>query len=429
MNDGGPQDRDQRERRQVELAKRFFGGLSMAPGWFNDLEDWERSLLFQELKSHHSLFVAEGHNSESGKMMTAMEFLAGPNDKLAYDHERLTIKEFERLGLGGRALELMGALYQAQGRSRKNKSRAAEIVMEYGILQDRHGEKKEAYRLFKNSIGRYERSGHTYNLAAAWFNSASVLYDLGRTTASLNACEKGLEIGGEEFLDLRTHLLLQRANCRERTKQEGEACRDYLAAASGYGKLGNRRQQSNILFRVGWLLGRQEQFTEAKEKLHEALRLARELDYAAGLAMFHLQRAQFLAEVGHRPRAISHLRSSLPHAKTGRLDKAEKRGRGLLYRLEGAGRRPLTFYLKAKAPDGKKGALDLASRGNYAHRGSDGYATRVWRDSPRTAGKDAQFLERLLAELSRRANRPELLSQSRAVRDWRRSVRQGKRIL
>ncbi len=376
-------------------------------------------------------------------MMRALESLAQPCDKLLYDHQRLTIKEFERLGLGGRALSLMADLYDSQGRSRKNPNRAAEIVMEYGILHDRHGEKEEAYRLFKNSIGRYERADHRYNLAAAWFNSASVLYDLGRTKASLNACEKGLEIGADSFLDLKTHLLLQRANCRERTDQAELAVEDYLAAADGYGELGNRRQQTNILFRVGWLMRKQSQVSKEKGRhaesiglrsegrvmLEEALRLARELDYAASLALFHLQRAQFLAEVGARRPAYLHLQMCLPHARVGRLDKAEKIARGLLYKLEGAGKRPLTFYMRARAPEGQDDALVKASRGTYAHRGTDGYATRVWRDTPRTAGKDVLFLARLLAELGRAANRPDLTSQSKAVQEWRRSVRQGRRIL
>jgi tetratricopeptide (TPR) repeat protein len=301
--------------------------------------------------------------------------------------------------------------------------------MEFGILQDRHGDKEEALRLFKNAVGRYERAGQVYNLSAAWFNSASVLYDLGRTRAALNCCEKGLESGGQGFLDLRTHLLLQRANCRERTRELTLACSDYLEAAAGYGQLGNRRQQTNILFRVGWLMGRQDRPMESQTMLQKALTLAKELDYAAGLAGFHLHRAQSMVEARLLEVATQHVQQCLPHAKLARQDRIDKLARGLLYRMSGPGRRPLTFYLKAKAPEGSLRALEKAPQGTYAHRSGDGAATRTWRDVPRSAGQDVTFLVRLLAELGRRACRPELTAQSNAVADWQRSVRQGRRIL
>ena len=92
-------------------------------------------------------------------------------------------------------------------------------------------------------------------------------------------------------------------------------------------------------------------------------------------------------------------------------------------------RRPLTFFLKAKAPDGNLRALEKANQGTYSHRGGDGAAWRTWRDTPRVAGQDVTFLVRLLAELGRRACRPELTAQSNAVRDWQRSIREGRRIL
>jgi tetratricopeptide (TPR) repeat protein len=301
--------------------------------------------------------------------------------------------------------------------------------MEYGILQDRHGDKDEALRLFKSSIGRYERAGQIYNLSAAWFNSASVLYDLDRIRAALNSCERGLETGGEGFLDLRTHLLLQRANCRERTGDLSQACADYLEAAAGYGQLGNLRQQTNILFRVGWLMGRQHRLMESQTMLGQALSLAKELDYAAGLARFHLHRAQSMVEARLLEVATQHVQQCLPHAKLARLDRIDKRARGLLYRMSGPVRRPLTFFLKAKAPEGGLRALEKASQGTYAHRSGDGAATRTWRDMPRVAGQDVTFLVRLLAELGRRSCRPELTAQSNAVREWQRTVREGRRVL
>jgi tetratricopeptide (TPR) repeat protein len=429
MGEGRARERAEREQTQVELATRYFESRDLQKAGLDNLSQGELTLLYQELKSHHGLHVAQGNEREAQALLVDLERLSLPSDSLHYDYQRALISDFERRGLGGRALELMGNLYHKEGRSRRHTARAAEIVMEYGILQDRHGDKEEALRLFKSSIGRYERSGQSYNLSAAWFNSASVLYDLGRTRAALNSCQKGLEMGGEGFLDLRTHLLLQRANCRERTREFSLACADYLEAAAGYGQLGNRRQQTNILFRVGWLMGRQDRPLESQTMLQQALAIAKELDYAAGLARFHLHRAQSLVEAHLTEVATQHVQQCLPHAKLARLDRVDKVARGLLYRMAGRNRRPLTFYLKAKAPDGNLRALDKAQQGTYAHRSGDGAATRTWRDVPRSAGQDVTFLVRLLAELGRRSCRPELSAQSQAVADWQRSVRQGRRIL
>lgn len=430
MGEGRAGERTDREERQLELTLRYFrhGGLN-APG-LSHLNRLERTLLFQELRSHHELLVAEGHEAEAQKLLGDLERLACPDDNLGYDFRRLQISDFERRGLGGRALGLMAELHAAEGRSRRRPERAAEIVMEYGILHERHGDKKEALRLFKNSVGRYERAEQPYNLSAAWFNSASVLYDLGNIRAALNACHKGLDCGGTDFNDLRAHILLQRANCREKTGEVGAACSDYLEAAQGYRTLGNWRQQTNILFRVGWLMSaRMERAAEGGRYLRDALVLAKELDYAAGLARFHLHRAQCLMQSHLREAASGHLQHCLPHAKVARLDKVDKVARGQLYRLGSAGRRPLTFYLKARVSDELSDSLAIAQQGTYAHRGGDGAANRTWREAPRRAGQDVTFLVRLLAELGRRTGRADLLSQSHAVALWQRSIREGRRIL
>ena len=427
MGDGKAEERKATERQQFELAERLFQCGVGDVGWLQSLTLPSRHLLFEEVKSHQSLHVAQGNEPEAALMMDVLEKLAGVDHDLLYKYSRLSISEFERRGLGGRALSVMGELYDEYRYKRSERARSAEIVMEFGILQDRYGDKEEACNLFKHSIGRYERAGHQYNLAAAWFNTASVLYDLDRIQASINACEKGLSLGGSQHLDLKTHLLLQRANCRERTKEIALATEDYLDAADGYDKLGRRRQQCNILFRVGWLLGKQKRMLEARNLLYKALKISKELDYSAGLARFHLRRAQFLAEHDHTSKLQQHLQHSIMYARLAKADKTEKVARGALYQALIDRKRPLTFYMKARAPEANSKALAKATQGSYSHRVSDGYATRVWRDAPRSAGKDVTFLARLLAELGRRAHRPDFLHQSSAVTSWQRSVRQGRR--
>jgi len=429
MTGGREDERKKNEEKQFELADRFLSSHGGRVDWTKDLNDGDRRLLFEELKSHQSLHVAQGNEPEAALLMDGLELVASGNEHLLYKFRRLEISENERRGLGGRALTAMGVLYETFRNSRRFRARSAEVVMEFGILQDRYGDKEEAYKFFKHSIGRYERSGHRYNLSAAWFNAASVLYDLGRIRASLNACEKGLSLGGASHLDLKTHILLQRANCRERTGEIDLAIEDYIAASTGYSKLGRRRQECNILFRVGWLYGRQRQNLEARNHLHRALKISRELDYSAGLARFHLKRAQYLAGNKFPKRVQQHLQHAIMYAKLARLDKIEKVARGGIFRSQIGRRRPLTFFMKARAPEANAEALAKASQGSYSHRLGDGAATRVWRDSPRSAGKDITFLARLLAELGRQADRPDLVRQSKAVTAWQRSVRQGKRIL
>ena len=427
MGDGKAEERKATERQQFELAERFFAARSDDRSWVEHLIRNQRHLLFEELKAHQSLHVAQGNEPEAALLMDALEVVAHNDESLRYKYQRLVISEYERRGMGGRALAVMKGLYEEYRLKRSKRARSAEVVMEYGILQDRYGDKEEACNLFRHSIGRYERAEHSYNLAAAWFNTASVLYDLGRIRASINACEKGLSLGGSEHLDLKTHLLLQRANCRERTQELSLAAEDYLDAADGYSKLGRRRQQCNILFRVGWLFGKQKRLLEARNLLYKALDISKELDYSAGLASFHLRRAQFLVEFDHSGKIQQHLQHSIMYARLARSDKIEKIARGALYQALIERRRPLSFYMKARAPEASAKALAKSTQGTYSHRVSDGYETRVWRDAPRSAGKDVTFLARLLAELGRRAQRPDFLHQSNAVSSWQRSVRQGRR--
>src|SRR5690606_12957518 len=135
----------------------------------------------------------------------------------------------------------------------------------------------------------------------------------------------------------------------------------------------------------------------------------------------------FLVEFDQGGKVQQHLQHAIMYAKLAKVDKIEKVARGALYKALIEKRRPLTFYMKARAPEANSKALSKATLGTYSHRVSDGYATRVWRVAPRSAGKAVTFLARLLAELGRRAHQPEYLHQSSAVTSWQRSVRQGRR--
>ena len=351
MGDGKAEERKATERQQFELAERFFSSRAGDRSWVDHLIRNQRNLLFEELKAHQSLHVAQGNEPEAALLLDALGGVAQEDETLRYKYQRLVISEYERRGLGGRALAVMGDLYDEYRLKRSQRARSAEVVMEFGILHDRYGDKEEACSLFKHSIGRYERAEHGYNLAAAWFNTASVLYDLGRTRASINACEKGLTLGGSEHLDLKTHLLLQRANCRERTKELALAAEDYLDAADGYSKLGRRRQQCNILFRVGWLSVTRIACSRLATSCTPPSISPRSWITPPGLASFHLRRAQFLAGTSTTQARFNSIFST-PLCTPNSLGpiRSKRSSRGALYQAMIERRRPLTLLHEGPRP-------------------------------------------------------------------------------
>lgn len=428
MTQGGFPDPGDSGARQAWLTQRYLKVRSTE--WLGQvLNDDDRFLLFEDLKSHYELHQAQGNAEEAQLMLEDLFTVSQAHERLRYDQRCLAILNVESRGLGGRALEMMGQFYHYLGGPVLKSDRAAEVAMEYGILEDRHGTKSKALSLFRAALTYYEREGRGYNLCAAHFNIASALYDLGQVEEALRTCHEGLRLEGGHFLELRAHLLLQRANCLERTGDLGLACEDYLRAATAYEALGHYRQQTNILFRVGWLEGRRPDGRDPISTLAKALRLAKELDYAGGLARFHLYRAEGLASVGSRSEAMDHLKQCLPYAQWGRLHRLEKLARGLLYRLSQPTQRSLTFFMRARGPRHQDMTLERAGAGTYSHRRDDGGAQRPWRDIPRVAGQDVSFLVRLLAELGRRSRQPTLVAQSFAVMAWQRTMREGRRTL
>lgn len=429
MDKRGSEGYGDREIRQLELARLFFCTSFQTRQALDHLDRVDRKLLFQELKSHYSLHAAEGNEAEAQLMLSGLMRIGCPIASLNYEFRKLAASDCERRGLGGRALELMARLHEELTKQGAKPAKTAEIAMEYGILHDRHGSKEMALKLFREALDYYQARDDAYNVTAAWFNSASVLYDLDRVEDSLLACRLGLELGGAHFDDLLAHLSLQKANCFERKQEIELACEKYREAALAYERIGNHRQKINILFRIGWLRGRERGSIRGLWFLRKALKLARELDYAAGLALSHLHRAQMSFHLGLPALAFRHVERCLPLAGWARLDRVDKLARGLLYRMPGKNRRPLTFYLKAKAPTIQGVAVESEGQGQYVRRLSDGAATRLWRDSPRSAGQDVTFLVRLLAELGDQSWNSELLDESRVVRQWQRSMREGRRLL
>lgn len=419
----------------VRLSQEWLPNLVNRPGERDALLDTltpeQRHLLLEEMLAHFDVHVAEGHLGSAHECLYLGSRIAGDDPELYYRLERKRITWLDSQGLHGKAIEAMRDLYEQWGRSRKNPMRAAELAMELGILLDRSGFKDDALKLFRSAIGRYSRMEHSYNRAAAWFNVASVLYDLGRIGHSIKACLKSLEEGGSGHLDLETHITLQLANSHESEGEEDKAREYYRCAADGYGRMNNRKQESNILYRLGWLAKERGQYREANRFLERALDLKREHDYGTGLAYYHFHLAETYRSVRHAERAAHHYRHALALASAVGSDKLSKRARFGIFHLAVARDRPLVDYLRAQPPEGGREALEKGKNGLYNDQPRDGYRTALWKSPMEAPLRDRTFLARLLEDLSRVwkntqvPGHEQLRRQGRAVLAWQSRVRSG----
>lgn len=393
----------------------------------------EAERLFEPLIAHIDVHLAQGNHQAAGELLRLTFLLVGHDPERCYRLERKKVRWLEACGKSLEAVEHLQALSEKYNRSRRNPHRTAELIMEQGILLDRLGHKQEALKLFRNSVQRYKRLAHGYNLAAALFNTASVLYDLGRHDESIKVCFKAIEEGARNFPDLRTHIALQLANCHESKDDEVRSQDFYRSAAAGYEKLGNRKNESDILYRLGWMAlkrgqqrGGGSQLREAAKLLQRALELKRELDYGNGLSLYHFHRAEACRSVGLNKKALSHYRTSLSLATQAGADSLATQARFGLFRCCGSLHPNLPGFLKLTAPAGSEGVLSNGRAGLYSNHVSEGYRTYRMKESgiSRPAYSDRAPLARLIKDLSRVLNvlnepgHESLSEQSQAVSRW-----------
>jgi len=401
----------------------------------------ESTRVLEQLLAHVDVHMAEGNRQSARTLLELGRQVAGGETELLYRLERKRIRWLEAEGRQGESIESMRSLYRRYSRSRKHPQRGAELAMELGILLDRSGHKEEALEHFRNAIRRYTRLGHTYNRAAALFNAASVLYDLGRISHSMKTCLRALREGGSGHLDLETHVTLQMANCYEsESKSKGpvalarataSAREWYKYAAEGYRRLGNRKQESDILYRLGWMAMRRNESSDATQFLQRALELKREYDYGTGLALYHLHRAEAYRWCGLTKRALSHYRSCLSLASVLGNDGLCTRARFGLYRTSGGESHALSAFLKVPPAAGADSTLARGKDGLYSEQGGDGFRTAAWREGgkPESPAADRTFLARLLEDLSRVwkntgvNGHEQLRRQGRAVLSWQSKAR------
>lgn len=358
---------------------------------------------FNVLLAHFDLHQSQGQRSCAREVLELAQQLVGDDPDLHYRWLRKWARWLESVNRREEALDLLGAhLRKLRGKLR-NPTRNAELRMELGILLDRAGRKEEALRYFKDAATRYRKLSHTYNLVAALFNSASVLHDLGEFPEALKFCRKALSEGSAGYRDLSSHIALQMANSTESLGNTPDACNFYRTAEENYGQLGNRRQQSDILYRLGWLAVRSKKLADGARLLRSALEIKREHDYATGLAWYTWARAEAYRSAGALKKALSHYRSALNLGLSAQQDSVVARCRLVLFQLCAKPEQTLPAYLRLGNAAAADPIVKQGRAGLYLDHGSDGYTLDLFRepgDSPKPK-LERRVLARLVQDLER----------------------------
>jgi len=390
------------------------------------LKTEDRRALLRLLQAHVEVHLAQGHRPAARVLLGISAEVAGDSPDLQYGVERTRIRWLEQANLCEEALAAMTRLYEVHRRRRSTPERGAELAMELGILLDRSGHKEESLKLFRNAAARYRRMGQPYNRAAALFNAASVLYDLGRVRPSLRACREALMEGGAGHLDMEAHIALQMANSHEAQGSLEQAVECYQMAAEGYGGLKNRRQESSIRYRLGWLALQRGLPAEAWPQLQRALEIRREHDYGTGLARYHLSRAESYRAAGLPEASRTHFRACVGLAVALGNEGLATRARFGLCLLAGGHLRSLPSYLKLPAPPGGEESVQRGRKGVYCRQIGEGVRQPLWSQSgdPEPPPEDRPALARLLKDLARSLHleglpdSEQLHRQEQAVQSW-----------
>jgi len=385
-------------RKQVSLGQR-----APFPGFPGELDDKTREEAFTALLAHFDLHQSRGQRGCAREVLELAGALAENGPDLTYRWMRKWARWLESVGRRNEALELLQHHLRRLRGKLANPTRSAELRMELGIMLDRAGRKEESLKFFKDAAQRYKKLKHNYNHVAALFNSASVLHDLGQFGDALRYCRKALAEGAASHNDLSSHIALQMANSTEQQQQFQEASTFYRQAEESYGQIGNRRQQSDILYRLGWLAVRSKRLPEGMRFLRSSLELKREQDYAIGLTWYHWARAEAYRSGGALKKALQHYRSALNLALRANQDGIAAHCRVVLFRLHSRPDQSLSLYLRYGNPSAADSIVKQGRAGLYLDHFTDGYSLDVFRepgDSPR-AGLDRKLLSRLVNDLER----------------------------
>lgn len=310
------------ETRILKLASRY---PDMLRRFLHDINPGERKQYAEFFLTYADIHKSAGFMPHCLLMLDSADMASEGNKELEFQAQ---IKRLELTGTPG-SLEYASALkafYDAWKRSRTNPSRGADILMKMGIDSEKRKEFKESLQLFRKAAKRYETLGQDYNLSAALFNCASMLYELGRYADSIKLCHEALDAGGSHFDDLRTGIYLQLGNSCEALNEMAGALTYYNTASAGSLEAQNIQQAAGIMYRLGWIaldLGRKE---SAATLLGLTLNLKKFADWALANVKKHYARAEILRAMDMRSKAKIFYAASLtlaPYAQGGFAQKAK----------------------------------------------------------------------------------------------------------
>lgn len=406
---------------------------ALAPGQRAPFPEWSwqegeesSEVAFATLLAHFDLHQSQGHRSCARDVLELARHLTAGNPDFEYRWLRKWARWLESAGRREESLELLNQhLGRLRGRL-SNPTRNADLRMELGILSDRAGLKAQALEHFREAARRYRKLNHTYNYVAALFNSASVYHDLHQFGEALKTCRRALREGAGSYRDLNAHILLQVANSREAQAHKEVAFESYRQAEDAYGMLGNRRQQGDILYRLGWMAVKSRRLNEGMAFLRQSLELKRELDYACGLAWYHWSRAEAYRSGGLVKKAISYYRSALNLALASHQDRVAAQCRVRLFYLCARPDQSLIAFVRFGNASAVESIVRQGRAGLYLDHVSDGFNQAAYReagDSPR-GRVDRRVLGRLVSDLEKvtRATGVEpsasLKRQCEALQQW-----------
>lgn len=256
----------------------------------------------EELLCHIDVHIADGCIEEADKLLRIVRRLANRSKEEKLIHKVIK-KRLDWLEAQGKYLHCVHRLismhnYFAHHLPEGNSaSRCGEILMDIAIAYSHASKHERAIRAIDRALKIFHKNNDEYNIAAANFNRASILYDQSNFVQSTSTCIAILP-SAEKYPDILANVFLQLANNLEAINMRARSCQFYGKAMSSYFKLGEIRKYTDIAHRLGWLMLKLEHFDIALKCLHTAFFMRMDTDTKKTTLRNHYLRAQLLRSLG-----------------------------------------------------------------------------------------------------------------------------------
>ncbi|MBQ7502913.1 hypothetical protein IJT93_09460 [bacterium] len=276
------------------------------------LSDPELADCLEELFCHIEIHIIQKCFEQADKLMNLCcrltLRLSDPDRRFKtikrLQRKRLSWLEAQKKHSG--CVRLLRSMYKHSSRPQDeeavNAFRAGELLMDLTSAFSRSGRLGEALLSAEKAADIFEKNDDIYNLTAASFNKASLLYDQGRYAESTAFCIDILP-EASKHKDLSANVMLQLANNFEALKMPMRACGFYGKALALYYQLGNLRQQADISNRIGWLMLKKDEFSISLRTLRTAFFLKTEAEINKTLLRNNYWRGQAFRSLGLKSKA------------------------------------------------------------------------------------------------------------------------------